>query len=189
MKHLFILVFSDPILCCLFLSPCLLLSQSSTFYLSPLYFFTYSLLSPSVSVLVCLLLSFLLSSIFLLCDFLCLFSTVSFCFCLFLCLLLSFLALFCFLSLLVFYCIPLTSVFIFLHICVLYDYYHYPLSSCPTFLYFLSFFCLPFLLIFLHFSVVFRLPLNNKSEFSVPLLLLLTTLTDHLHLKGWRTCS
>ena len=51
--HFFILVFFS----------CLLLSLSSTFYLSPLSFFSYPLLSLSVF-LVCLLLSFLLPSIF-----------------------------------------------------------------------------------------------------------------------------
>ena len=60
--YAFILDFSNPILFYLFLF------LSPTSYLLPLPFFAYSLLSlsPSVSFFVCLLLSFLLSSIYLL---------------------------------------------------------------------------------------------------------------------------
>ena len=78
--HFFILVFSDCFFSQLFFS-CALLSLSSTFCLSLLSFFAYPLLSLSVF-LVCLLLSFLLPSIFL--YFLCLSSKFSFSYYLFL---------------------------------------------------------------------------------------------------------
>ena len=93
-------------------------------------------------------------------DFLCLSSNFSFCFYLFLCLLLSFLAFFYFHSLQVFYDIPLTLLFILLHICVcVFFYYHYYYHLYPPVLlfciFYLSVFCLPFLLIFLLFSFSF----------------------------------
>ena len=121
--YFFILVFSDPILFSLFFF-CALIFLSSTFYLSPLSFFAYPLLSlsPSVSFFVYLLLSFFFS------DFLCLSSNFYFSFYLFLCLPPSFLALS------VFYYTSLTLLFIFLRICVflLLSF----LSSCSSFLYF-----------------------------------------------------
>ena len=65
--YFFILVFLGPVLFCLFLFR-ILLSLCSTFDLSPQSVFAYHLLSlsPSVTFFVCLVLFFLLSSIFLL---------------------------------------------------------------------------------------------------------------------------
>ena len=120
-----------------------IVSLSSTFYLSPPSFLAYPLLSlsPSVSFFICLLLSFLLLSIFLPWVFLCLSSNFAFYFYLFLCLLRSFLALFHFHSLPVFCCLPLLLLFIFLRICLLLLSLLLLafLSSCSSFLYFLPF--------------------------------------------------
>ena len=137
----FILVFSDPILFCLLLFLYNFLLSILRFYLSlNILNFLFLLLFLSLSVfyfLSCCLLSF--SS-----DFLYLSSStfsVSFFF---------FPSFIYFLSLPVFYYIPLTLLFIFPRMCVL-------LLSLPcSFLYFLPFsFCLPILLIFLHFSFSF----------------------------------
>ena len=148
-----ILVFSDPILFSLFLFLCstfpvfYFLSFSSVFLcISSTFSFCLSCLS--FTFLLCLL-SFSSSS-----NFLCLPSNFSFCFYLFLCLLLSFLAFFYFHSLPVFYYIPLTLLFMFLHICVflLLSFLFSVLLFC---IFYLSIFCLPLPLIFLLFPFSF----------------------------------
>ena len=139
---------------------CVLLSLSSTFYLSPLSFFAYPLLSLSVF-LVCLLLSFLLPSIFLL--WLSLSTNFSFCFYLFLCLLLSFLDFFNFHSLPVFYYNPVlfslsfcAFVLLFLSFCSSFLYF-LPSSFLPTFsAYFSTFFFLFYFSYFVLLSTLFN---------------------------------
>ena len=142
---------------------CVLISLSSTFYISPVFLCISSTFSFCLSLSVfyflsCCLLSF--SS-----DFLCLSSNFSFCFYLFLCLLLSFLAFFYFHSLHVFYDIPLTLLFILLRICVcfllllLLLLLSSSLSSCSSFLYFLPFtFFVCLFCLFFHFFFLFYFP-------------------------------
>ena len=152
--YFFILVFSDPTLFCLLLfqsstfphlsfSFCLFLSLSpasflDVFYLTPLTFFVYSLLSlsGSVSFFVCLLLSFF-----------------------------YFLSVFCY--------IPLTLLFIFLCVLLLL------LSTCPYFLYLLSFSLLS------AFSVYFSIFFSLFSYF-----FLFSTLFNYLFLMiGFNYCN
>ena len=118
MKHIF-LYFSLFRSCSFqFFFSCVQLSLSSTVFL--------------LSFFVCLLLSSLLPSIFLL-NFLCLSSNFSFCFYLFLCLLLSFLAFFKSHSLPIFYYVPLnlllfstSSLYLFSLFFYSYYYHFYP---------------------------------------------------------------
>ena len=143
-----ILVFSDPILFSLFLFLC---SVFPVFYFLSFssvllcIFSTFSLLLLSLSSTF-FLAAFYLSPL----TFLVYHLVFSFCFYLFLCLLLSFLDFFYFHSLPVFYYIPLTIFFIFLRIRVFFYYYHFYPSVLLFCIFYLSIFCLPFLLIFLH---------------------------------------
>ena len=140
-----ILVFSDPILFSLF--SCVLFSLSFNFYIFPLSYFAYSLLSlsPSALFVFCFFhAAFHLSPLTILVYHL----GFSFCFYLFLCLLLSFLDFFYFHSLPVFYYIPLTIFFIFLRICVFFIIIIFILlfffSVSSTFQFFVCLFCLFF---------------------------------------------
>ena len=113
--HFFILVFSDPTL----------FSLSSPVLYFPCFLISIFLICLSLHILYFFFLSFLSVFYFLSCcllsfssNFLCLLSNFSFCFYLIFCLLLSFFAFFYFHSSLLFYCIPLTLLFILLRICV-----------------------------------------------------------------------
>ena len=150
-----ILVFSNPILFCFFLF------LYSTFHV--FYFLSFSSVFLCISstfsfffclFFVCLLLYFMLTSMFLL--WLSLF-IIYFLF-LLLSLSLSSTFLLGFLLLSFFACLllysPYSSLYLFAYMCFAYYYYYYPpvLLFC---IFYLLIFCLPFLLIFLHFSFTF----------------------------------
>ena len=162
--HFFILVFLNPTLFTslsfpVFYSPCLLLSiflPCLSFHILYFLFLSFLFVFYFLSCLPAFLLSFPS-------DFFCLSSNFSFCLYLFICVLLSFFAFFYFHPLPVFYYIASTLLFILLHIrvCVFcgyyyYCYYYFYLPVLLFCIFYLSFSCLPFLLIFFIFSTLFN---------------------------------